>query len=527
MTTTNPSLTKKELLLVIIASTLILAWTSIPNWVGYNVQNDQLAFRGTFFDPTDYSVHIAMIQAGMQGEWAYTFRFTTEPQQAAYIRMFYIVLGEINRLFRANPELVFQVARWLWGYAALVSIFALTRRIFESRRGQWLAFFLIVFGTGLGWLQVILNASTTPTDFWLIDAYVLFSLAMFPHFAFTLALMCVALIAYFDYLRSARWEKIVVVIISAILVQFVNPIAFILVDITITAAAFLNWIQKSKINRAEFVSLAVIATAQVPLFLYNFILLSRDPIWSQFTAQNTTPSPPFIDYLWGFGLLWILAIIGAVRAFRKKSSLLLSFAIWIILAFILAYMPFAIQRRFLLGITIPFGVLSTYGLLEFFESLSTKSFWRPSRIAVAMTFVIIALSMTSIFQVPAFSFYLMSRPEKYFYPRTLNAAFEWIDTHTAPNDFILSDDQTGQLVAQKTGRRVYLGHLMETINYTAKVTEVKSYYQDELPTNWVSQYPISWVIYGPYEKQIAPDFQPNPDLELVYQSDDVQIYKVK
>jgi hypothetical protein len=133
-------LLKKDKLLLFIVSTLFLIWTSIPNWVGYSLENDRLAYGGAFFDAPDYAVHLAMIRAGMQGQWAYEFRFTTEPHQAGYIRLFYIILGELNRIFRTTPEWVFQAARWIWGYAALFSIFGLIKRIFPQPRWQWVAF---------------------------------------------------------------------------------------------------------------------------------------------------------------------------------------------------------------------------------------------------------------------------------------------------------------------------------------------------------------------------------------------------
>ena len=44
------NLSRKEIILFILASTLILVWSSIPNWTGYATQNDKSVFVGTFFD---------------------------------------------------------------------------------------------------------------------------------------------------------------------------------------------------------------------------------------------------------------------------------------------------------------------------------------------------------------------------------------------------------------------------------------------------------------------------------------------
>src|SRR5574338_279502 len=117
------SYTMKEWGLLFLISTLLLVWTSIPNWRGHSLENDTLSYVGTYFDAADYSVHVAMIRAGMKGDWAYQFRFTTEPHQPQYIRLFYLALGQLNRILQIDPETLFHAARWLLGYAALFALY--------------------------------------------------------------------------------------------------------------------------------------------------------------------------------------------------------------------------------------------------------------------------------------------------------------------------------------------------------------------------------------------------------------------
>jgi hypothetical protein len=352
-------------LFLILVFTMIMAVSTVPDWIGYSLQNDRYSYAGTIFDADDQAVHVAMIHSGMQGNWAYSLRFTSEPHRSTYIRSFYIVLGQANRILGFDPELLFQLARWVWGYAALAAFFMLCNRLIISPRIQWLAFFLALFGSGAGYLQIMTGwnpAQYTPVDLWLIDAYMFFSLALFPHFAFTLALSCAALLAFFDYLETARSRNLLIVIVSSILVQLVNPIAFVLVDIVISAAVLLSWEKAKKINQGQFLALGIIALAQIPLFAYNLLILTQDPIWRQFTTQNETLSPPPIYYILGFALFWPLVLVGSIRAFRAREPRLLTMLTWIEAAFLLAYAPFAIQRRFLLIITIP-GILAA-GLKE-------------------------------------------------------------------------------------------------------------------------------------------------------------------
>jgi hypothetical protein len=524
------SITKREWVLLFLVSTLLLAWTSIPLWRGYALQDKRLSFTGTFFDTRDYAVHIAMLRAGAQGEWAYSFRFTTEPHQAQYIRMFYILLGQIDRWLHLDPELLFQLARWVCGYAALFALFGLMKRAFDSARRQWLGFFLAVLGSGLGYAQMMFGwvpGPISPVDLWLIDAYMLFSLALFPHFAFTLALMCVSLSLYLDYLRTGGAKTLWIMILAALLVQLVNPIAFVLVDFAMAGMTLGTWWRDRKINWSHGLTLGMLALTQLPLLAYNFILLNSDPFWSQFTAQNETLSPAPIYYLWGYGLLWPLAALGVWRTWRERNPVLSGALAWTLAAFLLAYAPFAIQRRFLLGITIPLALLAVSGLDVLAARVSRMGAWAERRIPALTLLLALLISMTSIIFSPAYALYMQQQPEEYFYPRALDGAFDWIERNTDPNDFILGAEDTGRLAAQETGRRVYLGHVMETLHYEDKLEEVAAFYRGELPAGWLSRYPIRWVIYGPYERKIAPVFQPGANLELIYEKNEVSIYRVE
>jgi hypothetical protein len=42
-----------------------------------------------------------------------------------------------------------------------------------------------------------------------------------------------------------------------------------------------------------------------------------------------------------------------------------------------------------------------------------------------------------------------------------------------------------------------------------------------------SKQTIQWIVYGPFEKELSPNFQPTDNLELVYDVQALQIYQVK
>ena len=519
---------KKELLWVLVISTLIMSWGSVPTWMGYQLETRDLRFRGLYFDSQDYSAHVAMMEAGIHGEWTYQFRFTTESFNPAYVRIFYIFLGHFSRFSMISPEIVYHLARWLLGFAALYTLYGLTRQIFQKIFWARTAFLLAALGSGLGWLQLIFNLTSsriTPIDFWLIDSYVFFSLSIFPHFAFVTAAMCITLSLWLNYLENPNRKSIIWIISTVILVQFTNPIAFATVDAGLLGAALFSWWNKKKIYGSHILGLSVIAIAQIPLLLYNIIILNHDPLWGQYTKQHQTLSPSPDYYIWGFALFWPFALWGAVSAFREKSNRLGMAAFWALAAFLLAYAPLYTQRRFLQNVTIPLAILATQGLIKLFELINARkpslARWKESLVIV---FIFLA-SLSSIQIGIGQSIYLQSHPENFFYPASLDNAIIWLREHAQYNDFVLASEVTSQVLAQRAGVRVYYGHEMETLDYATKKNKVSEFFQGDLPS--LASEPIQWVVYGPLERQLAQDFQPPDNLVLVYDNKELQIYQVK
>jgi len=519
---------RKELLWILAASALILIWGSIPTWAGYQAETIDLRFRGLYNDSQDYAAHIAVMEAGAHGEWAYQFRFTTESFNPAYVRIFYIVLGHFSRLFSIAPELAFHLARWLLGFVALYALYGLTRQIFQNIFWARTAFLLAALGSGLGWLQLTFNwtsSKITPIDFWLIDAYVFFGLSVFPHFAFVTAAMCITLSLWLNYLETPTRKSIIGIALTTILVQFTNPIAFAAVDAGLLGAAVFSWWKIREIHRTHIVALSVIAIAQIPLLVYNIIVLNSDPLWSQYTSQHQTLSPPPDYYIWGFALFWPFAIWGAVNAFREKSSHLGAAIFWAFAAFLLAYAPLYTQRRFLQNITIPLAMLATHGLIALSETRAAqKSVLERWKKSLVIMFVFLA-SLSSIQIVLGQTIYLQTHPENFFYPASLDNAILWFREHAQYNDFVLASEGTSQVLAQRAGVRVYHGHEMETLYYETKKANVLAFFQGNLPG--LASKPIRWIVYGPTERKLGPDFQPPDSLELVYDNKELQIYKVK
>ena len=518
----------KEYRWPLVVSLLILAFSSAPIIAGYVAQTPSQRFIGIFSDRMDYAVHMAMMHYGAQGGWDYQFRFTTEAHTGAYVRTFYVVLGHLTGWTGLPLDVIFQAARLVFGLLACLAIYRLMMRIFPSVNQRRLAFVLAILGAGFGWFQIPLglvpDPGISPIDLWLIDAYIFFSIALFPHFSAVIAALALALAAFLDHLQNPRWRNIALIAICALFTQIVNPIAFVLADCAMAGAFVFSCWQKRRFDLVSALTLGLLAVIQVPLLVYSLVLLTRDPIWAVFTVQNATLSPPPIYYLWGFGLFWPFAAVGAVRAFRKPDAGFGLAVFWGVAAFVLAYLPIEIQRRFLLAITIPLTILATPVLLDFSEWLHRRV---PVSKATGAIFVSAMISIGSLFLVVVFSVSLINRSSSnLFEPAALVQAVDWLGQHGGPDEVVLTAEPTAELIGMRTSLRLYFGHKIETLYYDDKAREVGNFYRGLQPESWLESLPVTWVVFGPYEREWSSSPPRSPRLKLAYQNDLVTIYRV-
>lgn len=518
--------THKDFLWFLVVSVAILSLLSIPDWMGFSAENDQFAYRGTYADVTDHAANLSMMHSGALGAWTYKMRFTSEAHPPAFLRMFYVLLGHVSGWTNFNVETIHEIARLLLGIAALYAIYLLCNSIFQKKNLARAAFLLAALGAGAGWLQLAAGAPMqpiSPIDFWLIDAYVFFSVSLFPAFSYSLILMVFSLKLFLDYLDEPNWKRIALICILALACQITNPIAFVVVDMAFVGAVLFQWMRNKKINKNHIAALFVIAFAQMPLLAYNYSVLINNPIWSVYTAQNQTLSPPPIFYLWGFAPFWVFALPGIFFAAKRRDAAAGALIAWVVSAFAFAYFPVAIQRRFLLGITIPLGILAISGLDEIINWASPKMAVRKNIFLTA--YVSIACISTLYFLLGSGA-YLKTLPENRFYPRETQQALTWLNENAPANDLVLSSMQTGELIAQYTNLKVYLGHEIETLYFERKSDEVARFFNNQMDSRWLADTSADWVFYGPHEKKLNDSFVFSQG-EIVYQSNNIIIYKIK
>lgn len=537
-------ITRAEWRWVIVASVLVLLLSTIPYLAGYLSETTELRFGGAVFDRADYNVHLASIHTGLRGEWQYPLLHTSETVAPAYIKSFYIFVGQVGRIVRASPPALYEVTRWLCGLWMLFTLYAFAARFLWSVPLRRAAFLFGVLGSGIGWLLMVFqwqpDPNISPIDFWLIDLYGFFSLLTLPHLSAVMALLWTATLALLAYWETRRPRWLAVCILSIVLVQQIQPFAPLVVDVTF--AIYVSWDWLARRRRFPLMSLALLALAQVPLAVYSFVILYGDPVWSSFSRQNVTLSPQVMYYILGLGIPGVLAAIGVWRVARRAFSSTHLLVVWVIVVAIFVYLPVLFQRRFTEGVSAPIAVLAAMGWG--YVIMPALAHWKKFRRALARRHypyrrardLILTLTLvTTMFS----TFYLafggallgVIRLPKLFEPTGVVEAMDWLGAHADWRDTVFSSERTGSYIPARIGQRVYVGHEMETANYPAKSKTAVHFFgvaMDDVERQAVlRECACRFVFWGSHERALG-SFQPDSAgyLRQVYATRDVTIYQV-
>jgi hypothetical protein len=149
-----------------------------------------------------------------------------------------------------------------------------------------------------------------------------------------------------------------------------------------------------------------------------------------------------------------------------------------------------------------------------------------------LIFFIIFMSLSNLYLLADVTLVAtVEQPYPLFRPADELAAVNWLRENAPATAVVLGEYETGNYVAAQAGQRVVLGHWAETANYEEKETAVSQFFTGSTTDTWRDElllnYGVNYVWYGPREKELG-SFDPasSPYLELVYENDTIQIYRV-
>lgn len=518
---------------VIVVAVLVVAASTLPYLGGFLAQTPDWTFGGCLMDQVDYHSHLAKMWQGYRGSWRYQLLFTTESHRGAYLQLCYVALGHLARLTGMSLPLVYQLARVGFGFVMLLAIYRFIALFVAPLRTRRLAFLLATTASGLGWLTEILAptpaAGVSPMEFWLLDAYTYLAVLVVPHFSAAIALLLGIYILLLRRPEGPTFREAGLAILSSVALGLIHPYALLLADAVPALYWATVWLRSWQVNWRGLAAVLGMGVAQLPVLIYD-LWVFRQPVFAGWSAQNVTLSPPLHVYLWGYGLLMVLGAVGVVACVRRGTPGLAFPVIWIVLVAILAHLPWNLQRRFLEGVQVPLGLLAGVGLAEVLipETRGRKS----DRLRwLSMALLVALMSMSNLYLTLGHTLAAAARSPALFWPASTIAAVDWLGKNSQPEDVILSGFEVGNLIPGRIGRRVVLGHWMETVNYEEKAGLVSRFFDaaaspEERP-GLLLHHGVGYVFYGPGERALG-SFDPGSAdyLKPVFAREPIRIYRV-
>ncbi len=590
----TPLVTRREIVPVVAWALVIAALTALPYVWAVERAPMKMQFEGFIWGVDEGNVYLAWMRQAAEGRVLLRNQYTTLPQNPHFFNVFLLALGRITALTGQPPAIIFHAARLVGGVVLLLSIYLFAAFVTRSRAVRWATLCLASLGSGLGWLAAgwaqsrpeYLPPALTPPDYapppphsWQVmpEAVTFLSLLLNPLFVWSMALMCLVLLAAAVTVerRSLSWAALT----GGLLLVIGNVHTY---DVFVLHAAIVVYsLVMIRLGRADLKRAAL-------QYAIMFSIALPAPVWAWWTAQQDpsylqkiltqTLSPPPLDLAMGYGLVLALAMVGGVYAIghRRDHPRLLLPLCWAGVNLPLLYLPVSFQRKLAEGLHIPLCVLAAVGLVMVIAQwlatppremqpvhgvlpagarrrAAARVTGPPaSRVALLIAgAVVLTMPSNALFvagcmdNVATNNRALLSvlQPPMYLSFDEVRA-LDYLGRHASEDDIVLCSSLTGSYVPTRAPCLVFAGHWAETLHFADAVVFVAKFFTPgrnaRVLSGAIETVGATWVIYGPQEALIATSIMREPPddpagqfrdatrgvLRPVFTSGDVTVYDV-
>ena len=530
---TKGTANRKEWRWAALVTLALMVISILPYLIAWAVTPEEMHFTGLLINPQDGHSYIAKMRQGLNGSWSFRLPYTPEPHGGAPMYLFYLLLGHLSRWTGLPLIVVYHGARLAGSAAMLLALYALARRLSDDVGERRAMLLLTALGSGLGWLAGLCGVRTA--DLWVTEAFPVYAMLANAHFPLAIGLMagianCQLRMAHG---RGHEWLWGLGMIVTALALGAIQPFGL--------AAAFggLGVMLAAQVVRARVIpwrTVAWITVAGAVALVYPLYMqwsLHADPVLAVWNAQNVTPSPPLWDWALSYGLVLVLATLGAISAARRRAEgdwLALG---WVLVTLVGMYVPLPLQRRLSLGLGVPMGLLAGMG------------WWRVVRPRIAARrrgrlqgLVVTFCTLTPIFLVTVTLVAALAGTSWFYLSDGEWAALEWLRKDGDPERVVLCAPQMGLFVPAWAGQRVVYGHPFATVDAERREAQVKAFWGGEMDAaereSFLRENRVGYVLIGPREMGIGDGSAALTTgwglgiegWRLVFEAGDARIYEV-
>ncbi len=497
---------------------LILIVITIPFLYGFINSESDYVFGGFLLNPIDGNSYLAKMHEGWEGSWSFSLPYTPIQGNGVFLFIFYLFLGHLSRWFNLPLIISFHLTRLICSIFFLSVLWRFINFHIKDNKVAISAFILSGLGSGLGWIASIFRM--LPMDFWVAEAYPFLSTFSNPHFPLSLGLILAGCIIFKNPFQKMKRPFLFSI---GFLLAVILPFGFVILGLLLLIEYVISWKDHIKNQLIDLISFSI---GGFPVLLYQFVIINTDPQLMVWNIQNQTPAPEPINLILSLSPALIFALFNFSRKndFKRDQSTL-SLIMWMVVGILLTYLPFNLQRRFLLGIFIPVSILAM-------KYLSKRVDKQKNRFLVG---VLISFSLISNLIIVISGFVGMKSYQPILYiTKSEYEGFKWINSRTSNDDLILSTTRMGLFLPAYTGRRVIYGHPFETVNALVNEKIVNEFFscsltreeEEEIVRNFDVDY-IFWSSSNSGEECLPRLLDgSNPITTIEYPSGMTKIYEI-
>ena len=523
--------------------------TSLPYVYAYASNPPDRHFTGVVLDVPDHAQYFSWMRELGQSHLAAN-KLTPEPNAPAFFNLLWWLLGRFGQWTGWGFAAVYQLLRVAAAGAFLWAAYRICSWFFPDRPRRRVAFLVLTFTSGFGWVLVLLKYTLTqgvllrPLDLYIAEGNTFLGIMGYPHFVAAALYVLV-----FDLLlRGESKSSLGNAVAAGLLGQVLGwQHAYDLVSVyaVLLAYAVLRTIRDRRVPRYLILSGLIVGGLSFWPALYSVWLTQADPIWKGVLAQFANAgvfSPPPLDLVILLGPAFLLAIFALIRlrpwrlASLSNSEVFLTG--WFLSNFAIIYLPVDFQVHLINGWQVPIALLATIAVFRDVvpwasRRLKVSGERAAARLRNGIAAALVVMIVPTNLYLWAWRFYDLSRHDYPFYISAGDEqAFRWLDSNTSSQDVVLSSLTIGQFLPAWTGTNAFLAHWAETLDFYGKEQAVEEFFAADTPDAerraLLTQFSVDYVYLGRPERALGA-FDPagTSYLTMVYQAQDVQIFAVR
>ncbi|MGD1993861.1 MAG: hypothetical protein PVI59_11770 [Anaerolineae bacterium] len=537
-----------ELGFVLIVTGFILLLTTVPYIYADVTSPPDRVFMGILLNVPDTAQYFSWMRGSIEG-FLISNRMTPEPNPAIFFNLLWWILGRLSTLLNLGLAQVYQGFRIVAGALYLPAVYAFCALLIESPRKRRVAFLLITFSSGFGWVLVVGKYLTGtllyPLDIYLPEPNSFLSILAFPHFVISVFLMLVIFSLFIIGARRGRLSYAVGAGLVGLVLGLEHAYDLLAVYGVLAGYTALVGLRRRTLPWVEVKSWGLIVLLSCAPALYFTYLTTQDPIWSRILDQFVnagvfTPDPFHLIILLGLPFLVAVLTFDGLTPLREQREEHLFLKAWFLVVFVLIYLPVEYQIHFLSGWQIPIAMLATVGLYRaifpalaesrLLRRLAARTPLRPRSLVAAL--LVLAVLPTNVYLF-AWRFVDLGRHGAPFYlHRDEVAALEWLDANTLPDAVVLSSLTVGQYVPPLAGNTAFLAHWAQTVDFYDKRDRVTRFFDNDIEEadrlETVCTFGVDYVFHGPSERTLGA-YRPQDAtwLAQAFTTPEVAVYRVE